>query len=66
MDCYRYGGCGPYETYSCNDCPWSKLQKESLSILDDRGEKALELLIENGITPKQYERMYDYYTKGIV
>ena len=24
MTCYRKGGCGPYEMYSCNDCPASK------------------------------------------
>ena len=22
--CYRDGGCGPYEMYSCNECPASK------------------------------------------
>lgn len=24
MKCYREGGCGPYEMYSCSECPWSK------------------------------------------
>ena len=24
MKCYRNGGCGPYEMYSCNECPASK------------------------------------------
>lgn len=24
MACYRSGGCGPYEMYSCNECPASK------------------------------------------
>lgn len=24
MRCYRSGGCGPYEMYSCNECPASK------------------------------------------
>lgn len=24
MKCYREGGCGPYEMYSCSKCPWSK------------------------------------------
>lgn len=24
MKCYRDGGCGPYEMYSCADCPASK------------------------------------------
>lgn len=24
MKCYREGGCGPYEMYSCNECPASK------------------------------------------
>lgn len=24
MTCYRKGGCGPYEMYSCSDCPASK------------------------------------------
>ena len=24
MSCYRDGGCGPYEMYSCNECPASK------------------------------------------
>ena len=24
MACYRDGGCGPYEMYSCNECPASK------------------------------------------
>jgi len=24
MACYRNGGCGPYEMYSCNECPASK------------------------------------------
>lgn len=31
MTCYRNGGCGPYEMYSCNVCPASKpeyLQRE--------------------------------------
>lgn len=31
MTCYRNGGCGPFEMYSCNVCPASKpeyLQRE--------------------------------------
>lgn len=24
MACYRAGGCGPYEMYSCSECPASK------------------------------------------
>ena len=24
MTCYRKGGCGPYEMYSCSECPASK------------------------------------------
>lgn len=24
MACYRDGGCGPYEMYSCSECPASK------------------------------------------
>ena len=24
MKCYRNGGCGPYEMYSCSECPASK------------------------------------------
>lgn len=24
MSCYRKGGCGPYEMYSCYECPASK------------------------------------------
>ena len=24
MNCYREGGCGPYEGRSCNECPASK------------------------------------------
>lgn len=24
MACYRNGGCGPYEMYSCSECPASK------------------------------------------
>lgn len=24
MKCYREGGCGPYENYSCGDCPASR------------------------------------------
>jgi hypothetical protein len=24
IPCYRSGGCGPYEMYSCNECPASK------------------------------------------
>lgn len=24
MKCYRDGGCGPYEMYSCSECPASK------------------------------------------
>lgn len=24
MSCYRKGGCGPYEMYSCLECPASK------------------------------------------
>lgn len=24
MPCYRSGGCGPYEMYSCSECPASK------------------------------------------
>lgn len=24
MKCYRNGGCGPYEMYSCSECPCSK------------------------------------------
>ena len=24
MKCYRKGGCGPYEMYSCADCPASR------------------------------------------
>jgi hypothetical protein len=24
MACYRKGGCGPYEMYSCSECPASK------------------------------------------
>ena len=24
MACYRTGGCGPYEMYSCSECPASK------------------------------------------
>lgn len=24
MNCYRSGGCGPYEMYSCTECPASK------------------------------------------
>lgn len=24
MQCYRSGGCGPYEMYSCSECPASK------------------------------------------
>lgn len=24
MACYRKGGCGPYEAYSCSECPASK------------------------------------------
>lgn len=24
MPCYRDGGCGPYESYSCSECPASK------------------------------------------
>lgn len=24
MSCYRKGGCGPYEAYSCSECPASK------------------------------------------
>lgn len=32
MACYREGGCGPYEMYSCGECPASKrsyLEKEA-------------------------------------
>lgn len=28
MSCYRSGGCGIYEMYSCNECPYSKPPEE--------------------------------------
>ena len=30
MKCYRSGGCGPYEMYSCSECPYSKPQEKQL------------------------------------
>ena len=35
MKCYRDGGCGPYEMYSCADCPASKPEYAA------RGKKVL-------------------------
>ena len=26
MDCYKNGGCGVYEMYSCSECPASKIE----------------------------------------
>ena len=35
--CYRNGGCGPYEMYSCSECPASK----SDYLQHDRKQKAI-------------------------
>lgn len=42
MTCYRDGGCGPYEMYSCNECPASKPEflKKKLHMKTDAGLKA--------------------------
>lgn len=32
MSCYRDGGCGPYEMYSCNECPASKPEYKNRSV----------------------------------
>lgn len=36
MKCYRSGGCGPYEMYSCNECPASKPEYLKRYILSDK------------------------------
>lgn len=48
MKCYRNGGCGPYEMYSCSECPASK--KEYLNRYktekESEAERKLKILEE--------------------
>ena len=47
MDCYRNGGCGPYENRSCYECPASK---PSYVLLHPHGEeKCVKIVLENDI-----------------
>lgn len=40
--CHRNGGCGPYEMLSCNECPASKLDYESVnSKIKTKGENKM-------------------------
>lgn len=36
MNCYRKGGCGPYEMYSCYECPASKPEYAQRYILQSK------------------------------
>lgn len=61
MACYREGGCGPYEMYSCSACPWSqKVNAEKLNAAQNKQEKnlsrnELQWLIEEEISRQIYE-----------
>lgn len=49
MKCYRNGGCGPYEMYSCSECPASKAEYLKRYILSDKeieAERKMAKLIE--------------------
>lgn len=36
MSCYRKGGCGPYEMYSCYECPASKPEYAKKYVSQDK------------------------------
>ena len=39
MKCYRDGGCGIYEGYSCSECPASKPEYANKKFANDSAEK---------------------------
>lgn len=60
MKCYRNGGCGPYEMYSCNECPASKPEYLKRYILSDKEievERKMAKLIE------KLEKLNELYSK---
>ena len=49
MACYRKGGCGPYEMYSCSECPCSKkeyLLNKIAKELDEYSQKVAKECID--------------------
>ncbi len=49
MACYKKGGCGSYEMYSCSECPASKPE-----YLNKKTPPLEELLSYVGIIPDEY------------
>ena len=50
MSCYRKGGCGPYEMYSCSECPASK-------------PEYAQRVLEKNATPVKPQTTRKYYNK---
>lgn len=51
MACYRNGGCGPYEMYSCSECPASKpefIQRQTSYLENEQ----VRLIDANALTKK--------------
>ena len=67
MKCYRNGGCGPYEMYSCSECPASK--SEYVNRDDKRMEfnkKDLEMLIDKIYHEKPTPSMHMFCPPSII
>lgn len=46
-NCYRTGGCGPYEMYSCSECPASKPEYTKRYIIIPTSKKPIKIVFEN-------------------
>lgn len=49
MKCYRNGGCGPYEMYSCSECPCSKeeyLLRKIKKEIDEQAQRMAQECID--------------------
>ena len=47
MKCYRDGGCGIYEGYSCSECPASKPEYANKKFANDSAEKIYVMLLKS-------------------
>ena len=65
MACYRNGGCGPYEMYSCSECPASKseyAQKQSTC----SEKQQVRLIDANPLTSALRHYQYPYGVEFLV
>lgn len=58
MECYRSGGCGPYEMYSCSECPASRPEYVNRGVIQmDVKSKTMTIAdVKDRIVDLQYDR----------